>query len=69
MCCGGGSGNFYTDFSREGRDPASVRVQEDYETGAEVLVNACTVCALMLEEAIVSEGLDSKLVSEISQRL
>lgn len=62
FCCGGGSGNFYTDFSSEGRDPAKVRVQEAYETGAEVLVTACPVCAVMLADAIVAEGLEGKLV-------
>jgi Fe-S oxidoreductase len=62
FCCGGGSGNFYTDFSREGRDPARERLQEAYESGAEVIVTACPVCAIMLEEAVVSENLGSKLV-------
>ena len=62
FCCGGGSGNFYTDFSSEGKDPARERVKEAYETGAEVIVTACPVCAIMLEEAIVSENLGGKLV-------
>jgi Fe-S oxidoreductase len=68
FCCGGGSGNFYTDFSSEGREPGKERVKEAYETGAEVIVTACPVCAVMLEESIVSENRDTKLlVKDISE--
>jgi Fe-S oxidoreductase len=62
FCCGGGSGNFFTDFSSEGRDPARLRVEEAYETGAQIIVTACPVCTIMLQEAIISENLGDKLV-------
>jgi len=62
FCCGGGSGNFYTDFSSQGKDPARERVKEAYGTGAEIIVTACPVCAVMLENGIAAESLDAKLV-------
>ena len=69
FCCGGGSGNFYTDFfgGREG-SPARNRVREAYETGASILAVACPTCMTMLTDAAKSEGLEEKLaVKDISE--
>jgi Fe-S oxidoreductase len=63
FCCGGGSGNFYTDFFGGGENsPSRIRVREAYKTGADVLAVACPTCAVMLGEAIKDEGIEEKLV-------
>lgn len=63
FCCGGGSGNFYTDFFGGGKDsPSRIRVREAYKSGAEILAVACPTCAVMLGEAIKDEGIEEKLV-------
>jgi len=69
FCCGGGSGNFYTDFFGGGENsPARIRVREAVETGANILATACPVCAIMLNEAVKGEGLEEKLiVKDISE--
>jgi len=69
FCCGGGSGNFYTDFFGGGENsPARIRVREAVETGANILAIACPVCAIMLNEAVKGEGLEEKLiVKDISE--
>jgi Fe-S oxidoreductase len=69
FCCGGGSGNFYTDFFGGGENsPARIRVREAFDTGASILAIACPVCAIMLDEAIRGEGLEEKFaVKDISE--
>ena len=69
FCCGGGGGNFYTDFLGGGEDsPARIRVREAYETGAEILAVACPVCLTMLNDAVTVEGLEEKLkVKDVSE--
>jgi len=62
FCCGGGSGNFITDYLAGGIDsPARVRVREAAATGADILAVACPGCLLMLKEAVKTENLDDKL--------
>jgi Fe-S oxidoreductase len=62
FCCGGGSGNFYTDFFGGGENsPARIRVREAFETGANVIAVACPACAVMLGEAVKDEGLAEKI--------
>jgi Fe-S oxidoreductase len=63
FCCGGGSGNFQTDFFGGGEfSPARIRVREAYETGADILAVACPICMTMLSDAVKSEGLEEKLI-------
>jgi len=63
FCCGGGSGNFYTDFFGVGENsPARIRVKEAIETRANILTVACPVCAIMLDDAVKGEGLEEKLI-------
>ncbi|MFO7773649.1 MAG: (Fe-S)-binding protein [Dehalococcoidia bacterium] len=69
FCCGGGSGNFYTDFfgGRE-NSPSRIRVREADESGADILAVACPTCAVMLGEAIKDEGIEERLiVKDISE--
>jgi Fe-S oxidoreductase len=69
FCCGGGSGNFYTDFFGGGVDsPSRIRVREAAKTGASILAVACPTCAVMLGEAIKDEGIEERLiVKDISE--
>jgi Fe-S oxidoreductase len=74
FCCGGGSGNFYTDsWGPSENSPGRIRVREAYGTGASVLAVACPICTTMLEDAVKAEGLEEKLrildVSEIVGRV
>lgn len=69
FCCGGGSGNFYTDFfgSIE-NSPARIRIREAHDTGADILAVACPACMIMLEDALKVEGLEENLkVMDISE--
>jgi Fe-S oxidoreductase len=69
FCCGGGGGNFYTDFLGGGEDsPARIRIREAYDTGAEILAVACPICLTMLNDAVKVEGLEEKLkVKDVSE--
>jgi Fe-S oxidoreductase len=69
FCCGGGSGNFYTDsFSGGVNSPSRIRVREADKTGASILAVACPTCAVMLSEAIKDEGIEERLiVKDISE--
>jgi len=67
-CCGGGGGNFYTDFLSGVGGAACARVKEAYETGAKVLAVACPICTTMLSEAAKTEGIEEELkVMDISE--
>jgi len=69
FCCGGGSGNFYTDFlGGTENSPNRVRIKEAYETDAKILAVSCPSCLTMLEDAIKTEGLEGKMaVKDISE--
>lgn len=71
FCCGGGSGNFYTDFLGSGENsPSRVRIREAFNTGAEILAVACPTCMLLLDDAVKVEGLEEKLaIRDISEIL
>ena len=69
FCCGGGSGNFFTDFlgSIE-NSPARIRIREAHDTGADILAVACPTCMTMLEDVLKVEGLEENLmVMDISE--
>ena len=69
LCCGGGSGNFFTDFLGGSEDsPARIRAREADQTKANILAVACPNCLTMLEDAIKVEGLEDKIkVRDISE--
>ena len=69
LCCGGGGGNVFTDMISGGDDSAArVRCREAVSAGAAVLAVACPVCAVMLADAVKTEGLADRLcVREISE--
>jgi Fe-S oxidoreductase len=62
FCCGGGSGNFFTDMLGSGEESAArVRVREALDTGAGIIAVACPYCAKMLTDAVKMENLEDKL--------
>jgi len=62
FCCGGGSGNFYTDLlGGTPNSPNRVRIKEAQETGANILATACPICTIMLEDAAKTEELEQKI--------
>lgn len=62
LCCGGGSGNCYTDLLGGSEEsPARIRIRQAAETGAGILATACPNCLVLLEDAVRAEGLDDKL--------
>jgi len=69
LCCGGGSGNLFTDVLSSGNErPARLRVREAKATGATVIAVSCPLCAIMLEDAVKTEGLAGNLrVMELSE--
>ena len=71
FCCGGGSGNFYTDFFGGGENsPTRIRVREAAETGAKIIAVACPACAVMLGEVVKDEGLAEKMaVKDVAEIL
>ncbi|MBI9075399.1 MAG: (Fe-S)-binding protein [Desulfatibacillum sp.] len=71
LCCGGGSGNFYTDFLGGSEDsPARIRAREADAAKATILAVACPNCLTMLEDAVKVEGLEEKIkVRDISEIL
>jgi Fe-S oxidoreductase len=61
-CCGGGSGNFVTDYLAGGQDsPARTRIREAAQTGADILALACPGCLVMFQDAVKAENLEDKL--------
>ncbi|MEW6079724.1 MAG: (Fe-S)-binding protein [Thermodesulfobacteriota bacterium] len=69
LCCGGGGGNLFTDMISGGDDsPARARCREAAAAGATVLAVACPACAVMLGDAVKTEGLENRLqVREVSE--
>ena len=69
LCCGGGAGNYLTDFlGGSAESPARMRVREAHATGAAVLAVACPNCLTMLEDAVKVEGLEGQLaVKDIAE--
>jgi len=61
LCCGGGGGRMWADFSKEKARLGDIRVKEALEVGAEVLVTACPFCLTNMEDAIKTTGLENSL--------
>lgn len=50
LCCGGGGGRMWQDLKGE-RKMSEIRIEEAEATGAQVLITACPLCLIMLEDA------------------
>ncbi len=40
---------------------SEIRIREAYETGAQILITACPLCLIMLEDARKIQGLEQEL--------
>ncbi len=62
LCCGGGGGRMWQGPELRGEARmAEIRIKEAHETGAEILITACPLCLIMLEDALKTLGLDGQL--------
>ena len=60
LCCGGGGGRMWQDLNGEVK-MSDVRIREAEATGAQILVTACPLCRIMLEDARKVAGLNETL--------
>ncbi len=60
LCCGGGGGRMWQDLDGEVK-MSEVRIREAETTGARILVTACPLCRITLEDARKSLGLKETL--------
>ncbi|MCD6296909.1 MAG: 4Fe-4S dicluster domain-containing protein [Deltaproteobacteria bacterium] len=60
LCCGGGGGRMWQDLDGEVK-MSEVRIREAEATGAQILVTACPLCRIMLEDARKVAGLNETL--------
>jgi Fe-S oxidoreductase len=62
LCCEGGGGRMWVESSTDtGQRLAETRVRDAVELGAEILVTACPLCVLTLEDAAKTSGFEEKL--------
>jgi len=59
LCCEGGGGRMWAEGTNLEERLAFQRVQEAFDTGAEILAVACPFCLLTLEDAVKVQGLDA----------
>jgi len=62
LCCGAGGGRMWQGKELDGEARMSeIRIREAHTTGAEILITACPLCLIMLEDASKTLGLEGKL--------
>ncbi|MBN1105285.1 MAG: (Fe-S)-binding protein, partial [Deltaproteobacteria bacterium] len=62
LCCGAGGGRMWQGKELDGEARMSeIRIREAQRTGAELLITACPLCLIMLEDASKTLGLEGKL--------
>ncbi len=61
LCCGGGGGRMWQDLPGGQVKMSEVRIREAEATGAGILVTACPLCRIMLEDARKAAGLTQTL--------
>jgi Fe-S oxidoreductase len=71
LCCEGGGGRMWVEASSEsGPRLAEIRVRDAVELGAEILVTACPLCVLTLEDALKTSGHEETLkVMDVNELL
>jgi Fe-S oxidoreductase len=71
LCCEGGGGRMWVESSSEtGQRLGEVRVNDAVEIGAEILVTACPLCVLTLEDAVKTSGHEEKIrVMDVTELL
>ncbi|MFH1113574.1 MAG: (Fe-S)-binding protein [Pseudomonadota bacterium] len=60
LCCGGGGGRVWME-TEKGQRFSDLRIEQAFETGAEVLVTACPYCITMLEDSRLTMGAAEKI--------
>jgi Fe-S oxidoreductase/nitrate reductase gamma subunit len=60
LCCGGGGGRMWQELEGE-KKLSEVRAREAAATGARILVTTCPYCLIMMEDAVKTAGLESRL--------
>jgi Fe-S oxidoreductase len=67
LCCGGGGGGLWNEVEADERFSV-LRVQEAFDTGAEVIAAACPYCISMFEDALKTIGKEEEMkVMDISE--
>jgi Fe-S oxidoreductase/nitrate reductase gamma subunit len=62
LCCGAGGGRMWQGKELDGQARMSeIRVREAHATGAEVLITACPLCLIMLEDALKTLGFEKEM--------
>ena len=61
LCCGGGGGRMWQEGLECEDQMSGIRVREAAATGASMLVTACPLCLVMLDDARKAEGLEDRL--------
>ena len=56
LCCGGGGGRMWQDIPQGDMKMSEVRIREAEATGAEIVITACPLCLIMLEDARKTAG-------------
>jgi Fe-S oxidoreductase len=61
LCCGGGGGRMWTDFSAEVDRLANIRVREALEAGIEIVVTACPWCLINMVDGVKSVNVEDSV--------
>jgi Fe-S oxidoreductase len=61
LCCGGGGGRMWQDELDSDVKMSDIRIREATATGAEIVVTACPLCLIMLEDARKTTGLEDAI--------
>ena len=71
LCCEGGGGRMWVESSSEsGQRLAEVRVKDAVDLGVEILVTACPLCVLTLEDAVKTSGHEEQIkVMDVTELL
>jgi len=61
LCCGGGGDRMWQEDLDADVKMSEIRIREAKDTGAEILITACPLCLIMLEDARKTTGLEDSL--------
>jgi Fe-S oxidoreductase/nitrate reductase gamma subunit len=61
LCCGGGGDRMWQEDLDADVKMSEIRIREAEATGAEILITACPLCLIMLEDARKTTGLEDSL--------
>jgi len=68
LCCGGGGNRIWQEDLDAEVKMSEIRIREAEATGAEILITACPLCLIMLEDARKTTGLeDTLLVMDLNE--